>query len=254
MSLTENSNDMIMCVWERTRIQGRIRYVVKSWIVPFGIILPIIVSFVTCLITMHDKVSGLKAAAIFIAIFDPVFIAVAFFAGRYTWEDCEKQYHLWKKEFKTPITSESASRSKFDRFFLLILSIYSLPIFWITIIAFLTLPFLIPGIILRVIGFWTFSVACGFVFICSFVLLSRGMFAMKNPICGHTLLTFTGPHKHPDANTNYVKNAWSVFRGRPFTCLECAGRYIFERTSNQVQIVKLDGHEGRKVSARQKNC
>lgn len=226
--------------WERSRVKGCKSYVVKSWVVPFGIILPAVMILTTSLFSSNKGIS-IKHWGIFIAVFEPLFIGFIIFAGFSSWKYWEKRYERWMNEQQNGPLNLSGAKQAFAKYKQLILGIYSIPVFALNLLLFLAVIFFGRHIDTSNSFVVPYVIAFFFVFIFSFLPILNVMVFVKNPICGHGILSNPDYlHRHPDAKGNYWINAWKIMLKQPFICLDCADIYIFEKKEQQFEIIKKD--------------
>jgi hypothetical protein len=79
-----------MVQWENTRSRGRKSYIMKSWIIPYGIIL-LVMCFGIIPFTSAIGVD-VKSIGYFLVIFGPVFIFVFVLLGVYSWNYWEREW------------------------------------------------------------------------------------------------------------------------------------------------------------------
>lgn len=224
--------------WEHTRKKGRMSYVITHWSVPIGVILPTVMIAGGILATLIHGIS-IKYWGLFLVVFEPMFIIAATFAGFAYWKYWEKKYEKWNIEKESgPINLPGAIRP-FGKYNQLLIGIYGIPVFVIDVFAFFAAIFLSGGIesIHRhlTIIFFSFLI----IFLLSFLSILNVMVFVKNPICGHAILSNPDhSQRHPDAKGNYWTNAWKIILGKPFVCLDCADEYIFEKSGGHVEIIK----------------
>jgi hypothetical protein len=218
-----------MVQWENTRSRGLKSYLIKSWVIPYGIIL-LVMCFGILPFTSAIGVD-VKSIGYFLVIFGPIFIFIIILLGIHSWNDLEREWARWKTEEKREITKKSGDREIFQKYPLFLLAFYSLPFFILLLLSFFLMILFWFSIPLLII--WLFLILVSGVYFLATMML------IKNPICGHGI--FCNPEElYPDVEEKSpLKYAWRVFRGRPFTCLVCGERYILEKKGNQAEIVKL---------------
>ena len=231
-----------MAKWEGTRSKGRTRYVVMSWVIPYGLVMPAFMSLIAFPFILRAG-HGIKAIGVFSGVFGPIFLAATALAGRYSWSYFEKRYERWEKEKSGDLINVPGTRKPLHKYTWLLVAIYSIPFFLGNLLYFLSIVILAvvaEDFADKYIDTNIFFSSFGLIFLVSIAFLLNGMIFVKNPICGHGMLSNPQDHQHPDAKGNYLKNAWKIVRGKPFICLDCADRYVLEKNNDQVEIVKLD--------------
>ena len=225
--------------WEDTRKRGKMNYVIKRWVLIYGILLPLIMVLPVSIISFSRGIS--IKSWVFFAVFEPIFISVSFFCGLSSWKYWEKRYESWIDVERDDLATLPGTRVVFEKKVQLLLGIYCIPIFVFNILSFFGFIFFgsifFPDIAVPGLFFVTF----GSVFIISALLIVNTMVFVKNPICGHGILSNPDPyHRHPDAKGNYWISALNILKGRSFICQDCAGEYYLEKSNNQVEIVKAE--------------
>ncbi|AEG02353.1 hypothetical protein [Methylomonas methanica] len=221
--------------WKKTREKGRKSYVIKSWVIPFGFILPVITVF------SSTKGIPIKHWGIFVAVFEPLLIGFTVFAGFSSWKYWEKRYERWVNEKKGGPTNLPGTRLPFEKHAQLIVGIYSIPVFVLNLLVFFVAVFVGRNIEAIQPYFAVYSITFFIVFIISFLPILNVMVFVKNPICGHGILSNPDHlHRHPEAEGNYWTNAFKIMKKQPFMCLDCADIYVIEKTGQLVEIIKND--------------
>lgn len=224
--------------WANTRASGRKDYVIKRWVVPFGIILPFVMILGAGAFSLTQGIQ-IKAWGVFILVFEPIFILISIFAGHASWRYWEERYDRWIKEKENGIINPAGTRLPFEKYKQLLLGIYSIPVFVLNLLLFFVAIFVGRKIVsansFQVIYFGVFFA----IFILSFLPILNVMVFVKNPICGHGILSNPDHlHRHPNAKGNYWVNAWKIIKKKPFICLDCADQYFFEYAGQRVEIIK----------------
>ncbi len=232
---TKNIEDQIK-QWEITREKGRSSYVIKNWILPLGLFLPLVMIVITSSINKLP----IKAFGVFIVVFEPIFLAATLFAGLYYWKYYEARYDRWNREKNEGPINAVGTRKIFSKYTQLLVGIYSIPIFVVTLLAFFPLLYLnsengkINHGSAILISFLS-------IMILSFLPIFNVMVFIKNPICGHAILSNPDyRQRHPNAKGNYWTNAWKILRNRSFICLDCADKFRLIKKDDQLEIEKLD--------------
>jgi hypothetical protein len=228
--------------WEDTRSKGCTKYVFLSWVMPYGIIMPGFMSLLVFPFILKEGYA-IKAIGVFLAIFGPIFILATIFAGKYSWSYFEKRYERWKEEKEGDLINLPGTRRVLRKHIWLLIAIYSIPVFFMNLFYFLSVIVVsafAEDFVNTYIDIYMFFLSFGFIFVLSVFFLFNGMLFIKNPICGHAMLSNPGDHQHPDAKGSYLKNAWRILKGQPFICLDCADRFVIEKNAGQFEIVKLE--------------
>lgn len=223
-----------MLQWETTRSSSRKSYIIKAWIIPYGITLPLTMSLVSLAIL---RVLGIKLdiqiMGYFFVIFLSIFILIAILLGVHSWNDWERDWARWKTEDKREIIKLSGNREVFQKYPLFLLAFYSLPFFILLVLSFF--PIILFWFSISLLIIWLFLISFSGVFFLVTMIL------IKNPICGHGLIF--NPEKlelYPNVKESPLKFAWGILKGKPFICMVCGERYILEKKGNQVEIVTLE--------------
>ena len=223
-----------MLQWETTRSRSRKSYIIKTWIIPYAITLPLTM----CLVSVAFlRVIGIRLdiqiIGYFFVIFGPIIVLITILFGVYSWNYWEREWVRWKTEDKRGIIKLSGNREVFQKYPLFLLAFYVFPFFFLLILS-----------LFVIILLW-FSLSS--LIICLVLLVSCGIFSMatmillRNPICGHGLIF--NPEKlelYPNVKESPLKFAWGILKGKPFMCMVCGERYILEKKGDQVEIVKLE--------------
>ena len=235
--------------WGATREKGRKSYVIKRWVVPFGIVLPLTMILGSSIFPITQSVS-IKAWGVFIAIFEPIFIVISIFSGRASWKYWEKRYARGTKEEKEGPTSLPGARKIFKKHKQLLIGMFSIPIFVLNLLLFFPAIFFSSKLGINNSSAGIIFVSFFSIFILSFLPILNVMVFIKNPICGHGILSNPDHlHRHPDAHGNYWVNAWKIMKKEPFTCLDCADEYFFEKVGQVVEIIKKESQYNKANSA-----
>jgi len=224
--------------WEGIRAKGRTNYVIKKWVLIYGIMLPVFTFFPVSIFSLIFGVS-LKDWAFFFPFFMPFFILISVLCGLGSWKSREERYRWWIKTEKEGYEILPGTRAVFKKKALLALGIYSMPIFFLNILFFFGSIFLgtifFRGSHFIVLMFVLFVS----IFIISTLLVIITMLYVKNPICNHGILN--NPDRsswHPDAKGINWLTALKILRGHRFICQYCANVYYLEKRNNRTEIVK----------------
>jgi hypothetical protein len=203
-------------------------------------VLPLTMILGSSVFTLTQGIS-IKAWGVFVAVFEPIFIIVSIFIGRASWRYWEKRYERWTKEERDGPINLPGTRKKFQKYRHLFIGIYSIPIFVLNLLLFFVAIFF--GSKLGISNSFVGTILISFlvIFILSFLPILNVMVFIKNPICGHGILSNPDHlHRHPDAEGNYWVNAWKIMKRKPFICLDCADEYFFKKVGQGVEIVKKE--------------
>lgn len=231
---TKNIEDQINR-WKTTRAKGRKSYVIKNWILPLGVFFPLVIVLINS--SIHKL--PIKAFGIFIIVFEPIFIAMTLVAGLYSWKYFEARYERWNREkLEGPINS-LGTRKIFAKHTQLLAGIYSLPVFFINLLAFF--PLLYINDEYGKINHGAAILICFFlIMILSFLPILNVVVFVKNPICGHAILSNPDyRQRYPNAKGNYLTNACKILRNQPFICLDCADEFRLIKKGNEYEIIKI---------------
>lgn len=219
-----------MAQWEDRRTKGRKSYIIKSWVIPYGIIL---LSMCAGIIPFTSAIGvDVKSIGYFLVIFGPVFIFVLVLLGVYSWNYWEREWAKWKIENKEGIIKIAGTRETFHKYWYLLIALYCFPFLFLLILLFFIITLFWFSILFLII--WLFLIAASGIFFMATMIL------IKNPICGHGLIVNTDQQLelYPNKKSPLLF-AWNILKGKPFTCMVCGERYILEKKGNQVEIVKL---------------
>ena len=116
-----------MAQWEDRRTKGRKSYIIKSWVIPYGIIL---LSMCAGIIPFTSAIGvDVKIIGLFLVIFGPVFTFLSVLLGVYSWNYWEREWAKWKIENKEGITKVAGERETFHKYWCLVIAFYCVPVF-----------------------------------------------------------------------------------------------------------------------------
>lgn len=223
-----------MLQWETTRSRSRKSYIIKTWIIPYAITLPLTMCLVSvAFLRLIGIRLNIQIIGYLFVIFLPIFILITILFGVYSWNYWEREWVRWKTEDKRGIIKLSGNREVFQKYSLFLLAFYSLPFFILLVLSFFPIILFWFSISLLIIWLFLISVSGAF-FLATMILI-------KNPICGHGLIF--NPEQlelYPNDKKSPLIFAWGILKGKPFICMVCGERYILEKKGDQVEIVKLE--------------
>jgi hypothetical protein len=231
MALKKRTLQERMIQWENTRSRSRKSYIIRSWVIPYGIILLLMCSGILPFTSAIGV--DVKSIGYFLVIFGPIFIFMIILFGVYSWNYWEREWAKWKIENKKGIIKVAGTREAFHKYWCLLIALYCFPFLFLLILLFFTITL-----------FWfsmLFLIIWLFLFVSSGIFFLTTMILIKNPICGHGLIS--NPEKlelYPNGKQSPLKFAWQILNGKPFLCKVCGERYILEKKGDQVEIVKLE--------------
>jgi len=225
-----------MLKWEITRQKGKKHYILFLWVIPYGLLLPF-VKFLASFPLYKD--SGYKDLFVIFCVLLPVSIIISILAGSYAWESSEKRYLEEKREFR----KDQRVTQSFKKKLILNVSIIAqntlvLNFVILIPIIFLLLKFEAPNKIINSYVFLSFGG-----FLLSGVVGIYGMLFIKNPICGHAILSNSN---EAGLKESYLQVGIRILRGRSFHCLRYGNLYKFNHSQKDVNIVKLANYNSLK--------
>jgi hypothetical protein len=161
------------------------------------------------------------------------------FAGLSYWKYYEARYERWNKEKLAGQMNAAGTTRMFTKYGQLLAGIYSIPVFVVNLLAFFPALYINSenGIIKHGVAILISFLS---ILVLSFLPILNVMVFIKNPICGHAILSNPDyQQRHPDAKGNYWINAWKILRDQPFVCLDCADEYRLLKRGSQSDIIKL---------------
>jgi hypothetical protein len=87
-STTQNIEKQIKA-WEHTREKGQKNYIIKRWVIPYGIFLPLMTITGGAIFSLTQGIS-IKAWGVFATVFEPIFMLLSVFAGKASWRTLEE--------------------------------------------------------------------------------------------------------------------------------------------------------------------
>jgi len=223
-----------MLQWESTRSRSRNSYIIKTWIIPYAITLPLTICLVSvAFLRVIGIRSNIQIIGYLFVIFLPIFILITTLFGIYSWNYWEREWVRWKTEDKSGIIKLSGNREIFQKYPLFLLAFYSFPFFILLVLS--LFPIILFWFSISLLIIWLFLISFSGVFFLATMIL------IKNPICGHGLIV--NPEKlelYPNDKESPLKFAWQILKGKQFICMVCGERYILEKKGDQVAIVKLE--------------